>query len=138
MKGNEKAWLYGVIGFLLGIVITVFTAANAVNNEMTGMMRIMGMNTNIVEKGGEKIMMNHGMSMGMDEMTEALKGKSGDEFDKAFIDLMIDHHQGAIDMANLAKQSAAHDEIKNLADDIVNAQTKEIDMMREWWKAWGY
>jgi uncharacterized protein (DUF305 family) len=67
-----------------------------------------------------------------------LKGKTGDDFDKAFIEQMIVHHQGAIDMANLAKQNAKHDEIKKLSDDIVTAQTKEINEMTSWQQQWGY
>ena len=65
-------------------------------------------------------------------------GKTGDAFDEAFIREMIDHHQGAIDMAKLAKQNAKHDEIKSLVDNIVTAQTKEINEMKLWQNQWGY
>jgi len=51
---------------------------------------------------------------------------------------MIMHHQGAIEMANLAKQQAKHEEIKNMANDIISAQSKEIDMMQSWQTNWGY
>jgi len=51
---------------------------------------------------------------------------------------MIEHHQGAIDMANLAGQNAKHQEIKDLADDITSTQLSEIQMMRKWQKTWGY
>ena len=74
----------------------------------------------------------------MQQMSGMLKGKTGDDFDKAFISGMIEHHQGAIDMANLAKQSAKHAEIKQMAHDIVSAQSKEIDMMKSWQSQWGY
>lgn len=74
----------------------------------------------------------------MASMTDSLHGKSGDEFDKVFISGMIEHHQGAVDMANLAKEHAKHDEIKRMADDIISAQTKEIDMMKSWQSQWGY
>jgi uncharacterized protein (DUF305 family) len=77
-------------------------------------------------------------SMSMDDMMSELKGKTGDDFDKAFIEMMIPHHQGAIDMARAAQQSAKHQEIKNMADDIISAQQSEIDMMRGWQKSWGY
>jgi uncharacterized protein (DUF305 family) len=46
--------------------------------------------------------MSMGTSMTMDDMTAALKNKNGKDFDKTFIETMIPHHQGAIDMANLA------------------------------------
>lgn len=77
-------------------------------------------------------------SMSMDGMVDALEGKTGDDFDKAFLDLMIEHHQGAIEMADEALVSAGHSEIKTLSEDIITAQTKEIEMMKEWQKTWKY
>ncbi len=80
----------------------------------------------------------HDTSMSMDGMVEALKGKTADEFDKEFIRLMIEHHKGAIDMAIEAQKSAKHEEIKQLSEEIISAQTKEIKQMKEWNKNWGY
>jgi uncharacterized protein (DUF305 family) len=74
----------------------------------------------------------------MSNMAATLEGKSGDEFDEAFLSGMILHHQDAVEMANLAKQNAKHDEIKSLANDIIAAQSKEIDTMRQWQKDWNY
>ena len=128
-----KEVLYGIIGLLIGVLITVFVASTAVNNGNTGMMSMMGMNTERMEKE----MNEHGM-MGMDEMVEELKGKTGDEFDKTFISIMREHHQGAIDMAEEAKKNAKHQEIKDLADGIIKAQTKEINQMKQWQEDWGY
>ena len=67
----------------------------------------------------------------MQKMNDMLKMKSGDEFDKAFLSHMIMHHQGAIDMAMTAKANAKHDEIKKMAQDIIQAQTQEIEKMKE-------
>ena len=140
---QNQAMLYGVIGLLVGVLVTTFAASNAVNTNNTGMMRMMGMRMpdEMEEKMEEEMEEMHeanGMDMSMNDMTENLKGKTGDEFDKAFIEGMIIHHQGAIDMANLAKTSAKHDEIKNLADGIIKAQSSEIEMMKTWQKNWGY
>ena len=131
---NQKAILYGIIGLLSGILLTVLFTANVVSSNNTGMMRMMGMRT---DKMMEE-MMEHDESMSMGDMVKSLKGKTGDDFDKAFISGMIEHHQGAINMANLAKQYAGHDEIKAMADAIISAQTSEINQMREWQKTWGY
>jgi uncharacterized protein (DUF305 family) len=81
---------------------------------------------------------NDHMSMSMTDMSEMLEGKTGDAFDKAFIEGMIPHHQGAIDMAELALQSAGHQEIKDLAKAIVAAQQQEIEQMQQWQQEWGY
>ena len=77
-------------------------------------------------------------SMNMESMNAQLKGKTSDDFDKAFLAMMTEHHQGAIDMATQAKQNAKHTELKTMADDIISAQTREIEQMKEWRNAWGY
>lgn len=71
-------------------------------------------------------------------MMDDLNQKTGDDFDKAFLAMMIQHHRQALAMAERAKDVAGHDEIKKLAGEIIAAQTKEIEQMREWHKAWGY
>jgi len=63
---------------------------------------------------------------------------SGEDYDRMFLANMIAHHQGAVDMANLALASAKHTEVKDLAAAIVSAQTKEISDMSSWQKDWGY
>jgi len=80
---------------------------------------------------------DHSM-MSMDQMSEELEGLSGDAYDKAFIEMMIAHHQGAIDMAKLSETRAEHDEIKELSKNIITAQEKEISDMMQWQVDWGY
>lgn len=129
----QKEVLYGLGGLVIGVLIAVFVASSAVNSGNSGMMRMMGMNTEkMMEESGEHRMMT------MEGMSKSLEEKSGDEFDKAFISAMIEHHQGAIDMAEEAKENAKHQEIKDMADDIIQAQTSEINQMRGWQKDWGY
>ncbi len=56
--------------------------------------------------------------------------------DKHFIEQMIPHHEGAVDMATLALTKAIHPEIKTLAGAIIEAQNKEIVDMKSWYKSW--
>lgn len=89
----------------------------------------------------ENNMMDHSAMGMMDRMTgmaAELEGKIGDEFDKAFIEQMIMHHQSAIDMAAPGEKNAEHQEVKSLTKAIVFAQTKEIQQMKQWQEAWGY
>ena len=72
----------------------------------------------------------------MEGMNASLAGKTGDDFDKAFLAEMIVHHQGAVSMAKAAQASAKHQEIKDLAGGIIAAQEKEIADMQAWQKAW--
>ena len=131
---NQKI-MYGVGGLVLGGMLMFLFVGNGTEKESS-------MNQNMMEKKTETAMVKEeasthdGMSMGA--MNEALKNKTGDEFDKAFIELMTEHHQGAIDMANLIDTRAKHQEIKTLGRGIIAAQTKEIKEMADWAKAWGY
>jgi uncharacterized protein (DUF305 family) len=56
--------------------------------------------------------------------------------DSHFIEMMIPHHQGAVDMANLAMTKAKHPEIKTLAESIKQSQSQEIEQMNTWYKKW--
>lgn len=77
-------------------------------------------------------------TMSMADMNNELKKLSGDDYDKAFIEMMIAHHRGAVDMALLSVTNAKHDEIKKLSQDIISAQEKEIVDMKQWQVEWGY
>lgn len=74
----------------------------------------------------------------MDGMTAMLTGKTGDDFDKTFIEQMIIYHQSAIGMATPGATNAYHQDVKDLSKAIVTAQTGEITQMQQWQKAWGY
>ncbi|MDO8648884.1 MAG: DUF305 domain-containing protein [Candidatus Peregrinibacteria bacterium] len=100
------------------------------------MMPMMGFDDD--DNGSSRGMMMQGMMENGMGMSMMLRGKTGDDFDRAFIQLMIPHHQDAIIMANMALKDAKHDEMKNLARDIISAQQREIDKMKEWQRSWGY
>lgn len=131
---KKESILVGFIGLFIGLVLAGLAAGQAVNNNNTGMMRMMGMDT---RKNEKYIGSNHG-TMSMAAMSEQLKNKSGDDFDKAFLEMMIIHHEGAVDMAKLIPSRAKHNEIKTLGEAIITAQTKEIAEMKQWQKDWGY
>ena len=56
--------------------------------------------------------------------------------ERAFLVDMVGHHAMAVDMAEMAKAKATHQELKDLADDIIRTQTAEMDRMRTWLKVW--
>jgi uncharacterized protein (DUF305 family) len=57
-------------------------------------------------------------------------------FDAQFIDSMIDHHLGAIRMAQTALTQAEHQEIKQMAQTIIRDQQQEVDQMTGWRQQW--
>lgn len=57
--------------------------------------------------------------------------------DVMFAQMMLVHHQGAIEMAQMATTQASSQEVKDLAGSIESAQQPEIDQMTSWLNAWG-
>lgn len=55
---------------------------------------------------------------------------TGAEFDRAWAEMMIRHHEGAIVMAQAVLESGANPDVELLADQIIAAQQAEIDQMR--------
>lgn len=102
---------YGLGGLTLGVLITIFVAQSAVNNNNMGMMQMMG----IRYQSGNQINSN---------------------VDAHFIEQMIPHHEDAIAMAEIAIERAKRPEIKNLAEEIIKAQKGENEQMKVWYKSW--
>lgn len=71
--------------------------------------------------------MNHG---------EMSLGTADSDYDLRFIDAMIPHHEGAVVMAKAVLQNSQRPELKKLANEIIQAQEKEITEMKQWRKAW--
>jgi uncharacterized protein (DUF305 family) len=61
----------------------------------------------------------------------------GSEADITFAQLMIPHHEQAVEMADMALEQASTPEVRQLAQEIKGAQDPEIKLMRSWLKAWG-
>jgi uncharacterized protein (DUF305 family) len=89
---------------------------SSVNMEMPGMV------------GGMKTMTSEHMKE-MDRMEP-------DHFDEHFVNMMTQHHEGAIEMAKESLKLAEHTEIKALAENIIRAQQPEIDQMKMWKEEW--
>jgi len=67
--------------------------------------------------------------MGMDMEHDVGTLENSTNIDTDFAQMMVTHHQGAITMAKLAGENAEHDELKDLAKEIISAQEREIDVM---------
>ena len=82
----------------------------------------------------------HG-SMGMDEHAMGMDGdtamlETAKPFDRAFIDMMIPHHQGAIEMSQIELSEGSDEESMALAEEIIAAQSSEIEQMSSWREQW--
>ncbi len=76
------------------------------------------------------------MGHAMDQMTASLEGKTGDEFDQAFLAEMIVHHEGAVAMARQVLSVSERQELRSLAEAIIEAQEGEIAQMQAWQVDW--
>ncbi|MGA5150081.1 DUF305 domain-containing protein [Streptomyces griseoincarnatus] len=80
--------------------------------------------------------MDHSMHGGMDGMMSAeemtaLEDASGLAFDTAFMEMMIKHHEGAVEMAKTEQSDGAHTPARKMAVDIIASQSAEIEQMRK-------
>ncbi len=119
---KNKELLYGFIGLVLGGIL-VGVALGMSRPQETIMPQASTMD-------------NNDMKTTMSDMSQGLADKSGAELEEEFLNSMIIHHQGAIDMAQMFKIGSNRPELRQLADDIIAAQTKEIEMMRQWLSQW--
>lgn len=122
-NGPYVAIICLVVGILLGWLIWGSRAnVNGMHRMPNGMMM--------------SNMQHSTMNSAMQGMMTGLEGKIGDEFDKAFLSEMIVHHQGAVEMAQAVLKKSQRPELIKLANDIISAQTREIDMMKNWQNTW--
>jgi uncharacterized protein (DUF305 family) len=112
---------------------------NKIINTQTIIFLVIGFLAGFLVWGNKQtVEMHHSMDMdgAMESITMSLNGKTGDDFDKVFLAEMIVHHQGAVEMAKQALVSSKRPELVTLANDIINAQNNEINMMQNWQIAW--
>jgi len=84
--------------------------------------------------------MGHMMSMSKEQkqgmMMNMDLGAADNNFDLRFINAMIPHHEGALEMAKDAQSKSKRPEIKKLAQEILSSQKVEITQMQQWRKSW--
>jgi uncharacterized protein (DUF305 family) len=69
--------------------------------------------------------------MATDEEIDGLRTLPPADMDREFLRLMIDHHKGAIDMANYAAQNAEEDLVRTVARSMAETQSFEITNMEQ-------
>lgn len=85
----------------------------------------------------QNIMEMPGMAMSMMDISpDHLQKMTGAAFDKMFADMMIPHHEGALTMARDALAKSQRPEVRRLAQQIIDAQQGEIEMMDRWKSEW--
>ncbi len=121
-------------------------ANNSGSTNMSGMnmtpganMTTMPANTQAVEAAGTPgaAMGNMpGMTMGMGDEVKKLQGLNGKDFEVAFMQDMIAHHQQATMLSQLVPSNTKRPELLKLSTNIISSQTKEINDMSDWLVKW--
>ena len=101
------------------------TNATVVSNKQNMKQNDGGMSHDMMQGDGG---MQHDMSMDV--------GLADADYDLRFIDSMVMHHQGAVNMAEEVLQKSQRPEMKKLAQDIIAAQKQEIAQMKQWRTTW--
>ena len=107
---NDKL-KYGIGGLIIGGMAIWLLTISSVNSNNIGIMGMMGLRTSSMIQGSGTI-------------------------DAHFIEQMIPHHEDAITMAKLAQTKAQRSEVKQLAENIIESQDKEINQMKSWYESW--
>ena len=96
---------------------------------MTSWLEDWGQPTSAEESGGMD--MDGGMDMGggMDMDMSGLEAASGAEFDRMWLEMMTEHHRGAVDMAETEIADGQNADAIALAEQIVESQSAEIEEM---------
>ncbi|QYX77035.1 DUF305 domain-containing protein [Streptomyces akebiae] len=81
-----------------------------------------------------------GMDHGSGKSSTSASGDAGsadfDDADVTFAQMMIPHHEQALEMAELADDRASDAELKDIAEQIEKAQDPEIETMQGWLRSW--
>lgn len=65
-------------------------------------------------------------------MSENIMSAEGDTVDESFVRQMIEHHRGAIDMAQILLREGSDSELKQMVEKSVAQQQKEIGELQAW------
>lgn len=72
--------------------------------------------------------MDDGMGVDPDDMA-VLEDADGDSFEQMWLEMMIEHHEGAIEMAQVEQEDGTFADAVALAESIESSQTDEIALM---------
>jgi uncharacterized protein (DUF305 family) len=112
---------------------------NSAANRNSMPMNSNAMNGNQAAMNHNSMPMNsadHDMSQMHHSGMQSSPNAASQPYDLQFIDTMTHHHQGAIEMAEMALKKSQNPELKTFAQKIIDDQKKEISQMKDWREKW--
>jgi len=136
MENKNSTIIVGLLALILGLLLGYFFGTNNMshrgffsNDSMHEEMREHMYGDDIIDEDGAMI-------HAMDEMMLGFRDKTGEEYEEAFLRGMIVHHFGAVRMAEELLGETERPELRAFAQNIIDAQSEEIDTMKGWLETW--
>lgn len=136
MENKNQTTIIALLALITGLLLGYFLSINKMpyesffSNDMTHE----EIESQMYED--EIISSDGAMMHAMDEMMLGFRGKTGEEYEEAFLRGMIVHHIGAVKMAEELLEQTNRPELRTFAQDIINVQSKEVEIMKGWLVEW--
>src|SRR4051795_6244365 len=82
--------------------------------------------------GGTMGMHGAALQTAMQHMQQGMDMPMSGDPDRDFAQMMIPHHQGAIDMARIELESGKDPKLRQMAQKVIEDQEREIAALKEW------
>jgi uncharacterized protein (DUF305 family) len=93
-------------------------------------------NSNAADHSGHDMSNADGHDMSKMDHGSSAPGAAEQPYDLQFIDSMIHHHEGALQMADMVLRKTERKQMRDFAQNIVNDQKKEIEQMHKRREQW--
>jgi uncharacterized protein (DUF305 family) len=114
----------GLVVLVLAVVLASSCEAPGAGGEAGGSRDARGVQATQTTGGAAESMA--GMGHGSGSAGSGMAVGDGRYSDRRFIDAMVPHHQGAVDMAKVALKNAERPELRRLAETMISSQRAEI------------
>jgi len=123
------------INLLITLIVSIYTCTACNNRSATAEDKKDSSTLKTSTMGKDSMNMDNGMMGSMNAMMDKMNiVKMSGDFDVDFTNMMIEHHQGAIEMSEEEVKSGTDETIKGMAQNIISAQKEEIARLRDFVK----
>ena len=132
--------MYNKARFLITLTLSLYFFSSCNNKTATNTDKTDTATTSSAQSDTENSKMNMSDKMKMDNrlmssmntmMDKITNMRMTGDFDADFANMMIEHHQGAIDMAQMEISKGANEKIKAMAQNILTIQTEEQSILKD-------
>jgi uncharacterized protein (DUF305 family) len=130
---STQLLIYSLVGSIAGSTIAAMVSLAPTYAQSQGSIELPSLYTQVQPPVSQ---LNPQHSSGTPVTLHAMGMMNREQAERHFVEMMIPHHQAAVDLANLALERSQHPEIQTLAESIKTTQLQEIEQMKNWYAAW--